>query len=100
MKPYLYGCLYHVFVPRWVAGLLDVKGMVSFPVPGGIVLLMKLELKNKKTIFLMMTTQLHYQQSVAKICHVNTRKCLIANSACLPVNNESCLVVFVAGCLP
>ena len=51
MKPYLYECLYNVYVPRRVAGLSDVKAMISFSVSGRIVRLMKLELKNNKTIF-------------------------------------------------
>ena len=50
MKPYLYGCLYHVFVPWRVAWHSDVNAMASFPVSAKIVLLMKLELKNNKTI--------------------------------------------------
>ena len=49
MKPYLYGCLYHVFVPWRVAWNSDVDAKVSFPVARRIVLLMKLEMKNYKT---------------------------------------------------
>ena len=49
MKSYLYGCLYHVFVPWRVAWNSDVDAKVSFPVARRIVLLMKLEMKNYKT---------------------------------------------------
>ena len=51
IKPYLYGCLYHVFVPWRVVWHWDVNAMVSFPVSARIVRLMKLELKNNKTIW-------------------------------------------------
>ena len=48
MKPYLYGCLYHVFVSWRVTWHWDVNGWVSSAVSGQIVFLMKLELKIMK----------------------------------------------------